>query len=492
MKGERVKNGILFQGFEWYLNSGGVYADLQKKIVDFQAAGVTAVWLPPATKATGVFDTGYGVYDLYDLGEFDQKGEQRTKYGTKEEYLALVRGLQEAGIEVYADVVLNHKAGADEAERVQAVRVNPMNRIETVEEPKEIEAWTGFVFPGRAGKYSDFQWHWYHFTGVDFDNLSGESGIYRLLGEQKGWAYGVSGELGNYDYLMFADIDHNHPEVREELFRWAKWYLEETGVDGFRMDAAKHIDQNFMRDFIDFIRAEKGDDFYFLGEYWMVDENSLDHYLYETEYEMDLFDVKLHMNLAQASKSFDSYDMRTLFDNTLVAEHPALVVTFVNNHDTQPGQSLENAVDSWFIPIAYGLILLRKDGYPCVFYGDYYGTGGEHPLPGHKETIDRLMRIRKRLAYGEQEDHPIDEHRFAWIRSGTEEHPGRLVVVVNNADAATVTLPVGVDRAGERFVDYMGGSEEMVVIDEEGNGAFQVPPGGIACWSEEGTNLEQK
>lgn len=45
------------------------------------------IWLPPAFKATGEHDVGYGVYDLYDLGEFDQKGTIPTKYGTKDEYL---------------------------------------------------------------------------------------------------------------------------------------------------------------------------------------------------------------------------------------------------------------------------------------------------------------------------------------------------------------------------------------------------------------------
>ena len=56
------------------------------------AAGVTALWLPPAAKAQdGPNDVGYGVYDL---GEFDQKGPVRTKYGTKAEYLAAIAALR--------------------------------------------------------------------------------------------------------------------------------------------------------------------------------------------------------------------------------------------------------------------------------------------------------------------------------------------------------------------------------------------------------------
>ena len=44
---------------------------------------------------------GYDVYDLYDLGEFDQKGDVRTGWGSKEEFLDLIRTGKEAGIITY-------------------------------------------------------------------------------------------------------------------------------------------------------------------------------------------------------------------------------------------------------------------------------------------------------------------------------------------------------------------------------------------------------
>lgn len=72
---------------------------------------------------------GYDAYDLYDLGEFDQKGSVRTKYGTKESYLSAIQLLKAKGITVYTDAVLNHKGGADEKEKVPVIRVNP--EIET-------------------------------------------------------------------------------------------------------------------------------------------------------------------------------------------------------------------------------------------------------------------------------------------------------------------------------------------------------------------------
>lgn len=71
---------------------------------------------------------GYDIYDVYDLGEFDQKGGVRTKYGTKEELLEMVRKAHDLGIVTYVDAVLNHKFGADQAERFDAVEVDSADR----------------------------------------------------------------------------------------------------------------------------------------------------------------------------------------------------------------------------------------------------------------------------------------------------------------------------------------------------------------------------
>lgn len=43
----------------------------------------------------------------------------------------------------------------------------------------------------------------------------------------------------------------------------------------------------------------------------------------------------------------------------------------MDNHDTQPGQALQSFVDEWFKQSAYAIILLREEGYPCVFMVTY-------------------------------------------------------------------------------------------------------------------------
>jgi alpha-amylase len=120
-------NGVMMQYFHWYNPAdGSLWNELAKNAQELADAGVTVVWLPPAYKGVGGgYDVGYGVYDMYDLGEFDQKDTVRTKYGTKDEYLNAIATAQQAGIQVYADVVLNHMMGADEAEEVEATPTVP-------------------------------------------------------------------------------------------------------------------------------------------------------------------------------------------------------------------------------------------------------------------------------------------------------------------------------------------------------------------------------
>jgi alpha-amylase len=79
-------NGVMMQYFEWFLpDDGNLWNRLREDAPHLSQIGVSGVWIPPCYKATGSNDVGYGAYDLYDLGEFDQKGTVRTKYGTKQE-----------------------------------------------------------------------------------------------------------------------------------------------------------------------------------------------------------------------------------------------------------------------------------------------------------------------------------------------------------------------------------------------------------------------
>ena len=228
------------QCFEWYLKTNqDFWLKVSSKAEKIAELGITALWLPPAYKGIGGKDeVGYGVYDIYDLGEFDQKGTIKTKYGSKQEYLDCIMALKQAGIETYADIVLNHKMGADKLQTIPATKVDWGNHNLAIANQEKVKVATKYIFPGRKHKYSDFEWNWTHFTGIDYNSETGEHAIFKF--KDKEWSNTVDEEFGNFDYLMGTDIDFKNPEVVEECIKWGEWYVDTTKIDGFRLDAVKH------------------------------------------------------------------------------------------------------------------------------------------------------------------------------------------------------------------------------------------------------------
>jgi alpha-amylase len=484
-------NGVMMQYFHWYLpDDGQLWNQLAQSAEELAKKGVTSVWLPPAYKGTGGgMDVGYGVYDLFDLGEFDQKGSIRTKYGTKDEYLQAIQVAQAAGIRIYADVVFNHKLGADAPEDVEATPLNPEDRNAPIGEYQTIKAWTHFTFPGREGKYSSMEWHWWHFDAIDYNAYNeGENAVYLLKGKQ--FDHNVDLEKGNFDYLMGCDLDMSHPEVSGELKYWGEWYVDTTGVDGFRFDAAKHVAADFFQEWLDHLCHYAQKDLFAVGEYWSYDVEALHYFLESTKGRVTLFDAPLHYNFHVASKEGNGYNLCTIFENTLVQQQPALAVTFVENHDSQPLQSLESVVEGWFKPLAYALILLRREGYPCIFYADYYGSnyqdtgndGDEYEifLTQHQWLLDKFLWVRQTCAYGEQYDYFDHPNTIGWTRLGNEEHPGGVAVVLSNGEDGSKSMEVG--QPDCTYIDITKHIQEPVQTNAEGWGEFRCKGGSVSVW----------
>lgn len=475
------KNRTMMQYFEWYLANDGLWwKRCAAKAANLAALGITDVWLPPAYKGVSQSDVGYGVYDTYDLGEFDQKGSVRTKYGTVKEYIQAIEAFHENNIKVYADIVLNHKMGADECEDVLAYPINPNNRNERIGDEKTIRAWTKFTFPGRNGKYSKFTWDHTCFTGTDWDDNSKKSGeLYCFAG--KNWSQLTDVENGNFDYLMGCDIDMDNATVNEEIFKWLCWYIKKTGIDGVRLDAVKHIKFTFYKDMLKRVRKETGIPLPAVGEYWSGDLGRLCYYLDTVEKVMSIFDVSLHYKFHNASITGKGFDMRTIFDGSLVSREPESAVTFVDNHDTQYGQSLQSFIEDWFKPISYALILLRKEGTPCIFYSDYYGNPGQNrPMV---PNLGKMIKIRRKYSYGEQVDYFDHPNLLGWVRKGDKGRPGSgLAVVLSNGDGGGKQMEMGPDFAGQQFYDAMGECTDPVTLDENGRATFYCTGGGVSVW----------
>ena len=484
-------NGTMMQFFHWYTPAdGSLWKQLTEQAASLAEAGITAVWLPPAYKgAGGTEDIGYGVYDLFDLGEFDQKGTTRTKYGTRDEYLHAIQAAHKAGIQVYADIAFNHKMGADEEEEVKATRYNPDNRNEAIGELQPIKTWTHFTFPGRGTRYSSLQWHWWHFNAVDTNSMAYEvPGVY--LFEGKTFHNEVDKEKGNFDYLMGCNLDIANPDVQKELFYWGEWYVDLTGIDGFRFDAVKHVDADFFVEWLNHLRDHTQRELFAVGEYWSGIDAALEHFINTTDRNIMLFDAGLHFSFAQASREAEASDLRTILDRSLVKEHPEMAVTLVSNHDTQPLQALESVVEAWFKPLAYAIILLRKGGYPCIFSPDYYGAeykgagkdGNEYEIkmPSHKWLIDHFLGVRRTYAFGEQKDYFDHRNCIGWTRTGNAEHSGGMAVLLSNGSDGFKWMNTACP--GVTYGDVTEHVRETVTTNAEGWGEFRCKGRSVSVW----------
>lgn len=486
-------NGVMIQFFHWY-HPGNLWDEFVKNAHELKNLGFTAVWFPPAMKcAAGKEGRGYDVYDLYDLGEFDQKGSVATRYGTKQQYLDAIKKAHRSGLYVYADIVLNHRLGADESEKIMVQQVNDENRNETIGRSFEGKAHVKFIFPGRKGKYSQFIWDHRCFSGVDRirKDAAYKKGIFKIHNEYgTGWNVKVSHEFGNYDYLMGADVEFRNPFVVDELKDWIKWFIEKTKVNGLRLDALKHISSDFVKDFIGYIKTEIDNDMFFVGEYWKGEVAPMSEFSTKMNYQLSLFDVPLHFNFFEASKKAAEYNLSDVFEGTMLKDHPSLAVTFVGNHDTQRLQALESSVEDWFRPIAYAMILLSKNGYPCVFYPDLYGAEyTDMDKDGHDvkvtmrkiEILPKLLEARQRFAYGEQIDYFDHSNCIAFIRQGTAQKQG-CVVIISNSEEGHKEMFLGEDYAGATFVDFLEIRNDEVFLNEKGYGNFLVNPRSVSVW----------
>lgn len=489
-----MPNRTLLQGFHWYYPEGGkLWPEIAEKAKSLAEMGLTDVWLPPAYKgAVGGYSVGCDVYDLFDLGEFDQKGSVPTRYGDRASFEAACHALKDNGLGVIHDVVFNHRMGADELEPVKVRRVNPDNRAEVISDEFDAKAHTKFFFPGRNGKHSKFVWTSQCFTGLDRIEEPGENGLYKIMNEygEGEWHDEVDDEMGNYDFLMGADVEFRNHAVYEELKYWGRWMAEQVPTTGFRLDAAKHIPAWFFRDWVGHMRETVDSELFVVAEYWKPDVEALKTYLDRVDKQLSLFDVGLHMKFHEASKAGGDFDMRQIFDGSFVAHVPEQAVTFVENHDTQPLQSLEASVEPWFKPIAYALILMREQGVPCVFWADLFGAeysdkGGDGqeyqitiPALG---CLPALIQARQRFAHGAQTEIFDDPSVVAVVRHGTDDLPGS-VTVMTNGDGGEKVIELGPERAGAKFRDFLGHREEEVVLDDQGRGAFPVNGGSVSVW----------
>ena len=441
-------NGVMLQAFYWDVPrttpAGSWWKNLERKAGEFADVGFTGIWLPPPYKGGGGNnDVGYGVYDRYDLGEFNQKGTVATRYGTFAELKSAVVALKARKIQVYADVVMNHMMGADADDQFKY-------------EGRDYKVPTRFAFTGRGNTYSNYKWQYYNFNGVELANHTWKEW-------KGGWDFPAYHDA--WDNLMGCEIRFQDENNCRELIRWGHWFTDTLDLDGYRLDATKHIHTPFVNRWLDEVKGPR----FAVSEAMFYDLDDLKKYSAATGGRTSLFDFPLHKVFAETLNSNGPGDLRKLRFAGFTEGNGPLSVSFVDNHDTDRDFSIHKQK-----MLAYAYVLMRDKGYPCVFYKDYYeyGLGPE---------IKQLMKIRREHAYGPSWEHEeSDADVYAYSRAGNKDHTGLVLLL---CDRGSGEKRVRTPFANARLTDLTGNQNGVVVTDASGVGAFPLKEHSYSVWS---------
>ena len=448
--------GVLMQAFYWDCpreeqQEFAWWNFVATKLDELRSAGFTALWLPPASKASnlGGMSMGYDVYDYYDLGEFaqkcvdEQKKETRTWFGSKDELKALTRAIHARNMKVYADLVLNHNNGAD------AEEFNPIIQ----------------------------QTRWTKFTP--------QSGIFN-----RDWSCFNPSPYPDSDPGAFGtmpDLCHTNPRVITGILNHAKWMIEEIGFDGFRYDFVKGFGGWIVRAIHErqYTRDNKPVDLFGVGECWAGDEfidSWLDSVNMWTDNRVGAFDFPLRYRLKDLCDQ-PGFSLRTLArSGVLMKDRPFEAVTFVDNHDFRDGETPEVITDKM---LAYAYIL-SHEGYPCVYWKDYfkYGLG----KPGEPDGIERLVQVHESHAGGATNILFVDDLFYAMERTGSGDQPGLLFTLNNSDGLYRQRVKTGFAGKVLRRLAWRGRdaaySPQAVTVDADGWCEVEAPGRGYVVWGE--------
>jgi len=436
--------GVMMQAFFWDCpriagREHGWWGLVEERLPDLARAGFTALWLPPPSKAASWTSMGYDPYDFYDLGEFDQKGGVPTWFGTRAELQSLIRAAHAAGMQVYADMVFNHNSGADGQE------VNPLDG--------ELR-WTAFT--PRSGRFPR-DWTCFHPSRYELRDRETFGGM--------------------------PDLCHRNPRVYLELIEYCRWLLEEVGFDGFRYDCVRGFGAWMVRSIQELRALRDGVAFkpYAVAEYWDSDR-VIDDWLGDadtgSENPVGAFDFPLRWRLRDLCDR-PGFSLRALAEpGTLVGDRPRDAVTFVENHDV--------ARDTPVIHdklMAYAFILTHE-GYPCVFWQDYFDFGLARP--DGAGGLAALVRAHERHAGGPAQVLHVEDDLYVMQRAGGDGRSG-LLLVLNNRGAwhgATVRTQW---RDARLVPVAWGGRDDAGVPEDErtddaGGGDFWAAPRGYTVY----------
>ena len=346
------------------LRHGGDLEGLRQHLDYFTDLGVTALWFTPVLENDRPADDGkYSTYHGYATTDYYHVDP---RFGTNEEYKALIDECHKKGLKVVMDMIFNHCG--DYHPWAKGTRIDENGK--TI---KDYPSKDWFNSPNYGLQTS------YKLTPV-LDPYASKVDMAETV---DGWF--VS---------SMPDLNQRNPHVIKYLIQNSIWWIETVGIDGIRMDTYPYADRKAMAEWMKVLNQEYPN-FNTVGETWVTEP------AYTAAWQKDsklsdinsnlktVMDFALFDRLSQAKneETDDWWKGWNRIYNSLCYDYlytdPSSVMAFIENHDTD--RYLGNGKDTTALKQAYALLLTMKR-IPQL----YYGT--EILMNGTKEKTDGNVR----------------------------------------------------------------------------------------------------
>lgn len=418
---------------------GGDFAGLERAIASgyFEATGVNTVWVSPIvtnpdsaygwwsnpnTEVTSAFSGYHGYWPI-------RSTETDRRFGSMEDFNALVETAHRHGLNVLVDYVANH-----------------VHELHPVYQQHPDWATSLYLPDGRENT--------------------------QLWDEQR---------LTTWFDTFMPTLDFSRPEVVDAMTDSAVWWIEHSEIDGFRHDATKHIPEAFWRSLTFKVKEKTGGDrnVFQIGETYGSPEliqSYLSSGMLDAQFDFNHYDAMVACFANDSSKFSDLTNIAEQSLATYGAHH--LMGNITGNQDRPRFTSLADgslAMDEdtkfagWTRKIEHGddrgyakmqlltAYLFSIPGVPCIYYGDEYAdVGGNDPdnrkmmrFEGfnaleaqtkiHAANWAKLRASRMSMLYGETRYEAVSNHLLHIERS----YLGEVTDIWINKSDVPVTLPAG-------------------------------------------------
>ncbi|RFU68058.1 alpha-amlyase [Peribacillus saganii] len=267
------------------------------------------------------------------------------------------------------------------------------------------------------------------------------------------------------------DLAQENPETAKYLIDAAKWWVKETDVDGYRIDAVNNVPMEFWSDFTKAVKSEKKD-FYLLGDTSGLGEADI------AAYQQTGIDGFMNFPLNEELRSFfgkPAQDLAGLVTATETNQnhfkHPELMGNFLDNQD-MPRFTRDAILNKqhpgtrWKLALSY---LYTTPGIPVVYYGTEIAmNGNKEPenralmaFKAEKELIDYITK----LAELRQQLPALTRGDIVWLHDQdgmavfkrTYKDETIIVVINNSTKSQAITLGKNVVRKNQELRGLLGG-----------------------------------